>query len=135
MFIDSQTEKQPLLESHAIIIAPEGIDHSSYLELSWALHVGRVLHPGRPLELRCCGDGGELSPAFALSDLIRSDGNIDGICIGRVSSAHSLIWASCNRRFVHPSALLGVHQSHNHRNCGRRHPLLSGRGMPLAPFK
>jgi ATP-dependent protease ClpP protease subunit len=112
-FTDDQQKAQPLLEQHGIIIAPEEINHDTYIELSWALRIGRELHPAQPLEFRCCGVGGESSRSFAIYDLVQQDGNIDGIALGRVSSGHSIIWSGCNRRFVYPTAMVSVHQSKN----------------------
>jgi ATP-dependent protease ClpP protease subunit len=107
---DDQRNEQPLLESHGIIIASVEIDGDAYVELSWALHLGRALHPEKPLELRCHGHGGLAHAALAIADLIIHDGNVDGIAMGEVASAHSYIWAACNRRYVYPNALLGVHR-------------------------
>jgi len=111
MLTDDQKETQPLLEDYGIIIAPEELSHATYAELSWALYVGRKLHPEKPIELRCCGDGGEVALSLALVDLIQADGNVDGICVGQVCSGHSLLWAACIRRFVYPNALLSIHQT------------------------
>jgi len=110
---EDQQKAQPLLEQHGIIITPNEIDHESYIELSWAIQIGRVIHKEKALELRCCGDGGEVHRSLALYDLIRADGNIDGIAIGRVSSGYSVVWSGCNRRFVYPSTLVSIHQAQN----------------------
>jgi ATP-dependent protease ClpP protease subunit len=110
---EDQQKAQPLLEQYGIIVAPNEIDHDTYLELSWALKIGREMHPESPLELRCCGIGGEVSRSFAIYDLVQQDGNIDGIALGRVSSGHTIIWSGCNRRFVYPTALVSIHQTKN----------------------
>jgi len=110
---EDQQKAQPLLEKYGIIITPNEIDHDTYTELSWALQIGREIHKDAPLELRCCGIGGEGHRSFALYDLVRADGNIDGIALGRVSSGYSVVWSGCNRRFVYPSAVIGIHQAKN----------------------
>ena len=110
---ESQEKKQPLLEAYGIIVAPNESDHDTYIEWSWALKIGREIHPECPLEIRCCGIGGEVSRSLALYDLIQADGNIDGIALGRVSSGYSIAWSGCNRRFVYPTAVVSIHQAKN----------------------
>jgi ATP-dependent protease ClpP protease subunit len=107
---DEQKKAQPLLAKWGIIILPEEINHEAYVEFSWALQIGRELHGDKPIELRCCGTGGGSRWSFAIADLIKRDGNIDGILIGEVTSGHSIIWSWCQRRYAYPLASLKVHQ-------------------------
>ncbi len=107
-------ESQPLLERDGIIIMPADVDDDSYFSISLALRLGRKLFPEKPIELRCHGFGGDAGAGFALIDLIKEDGNVDGILLGFAASAHSLIWAACARRYVYPNAVIGVHQAHNY---------------------
>lgn len=106
---DSQRQAQPLLEQFGIIVATTEVNEDFYKEMSWALYLGRKLHPDKPLELRCHGDGGYTRTAFAIVDLIQLDGNIDGVLIGNSCSSHSFIWAACARRYVTPFAIMSVH--------------------------
>lgn len=106
-------ETQPLLESDGIIIMPAEVDDDSYFAISTSLRIARRLFPDRPIELRCHGFGGDAGAGFALIDLIKEDGNVDGILLGFAASAHSLIWAACQRRYVYPNAVIGVHQAHD----------------------
>lgn len=108
---DAQKEKQPLLIGFGIILAPEELDHAAYLELSWALHIARVLHPNKVIELRCCGRGGDGSRAFAVADLIQHDGQVAGIAVGRISSGHSIIWGACQARYAYPNSIVSIHQA------------------------
>ncbi|MHC4646775.1 MAG: ATP-dependent Clp protease proteolytic subunit [Planctomycetota bacterium] len=110
-FIDDQTKSQPLLEQYGIILTPFVIDNDTLKELSWALHVGRELHPNKSLELRCNGDGGSADEALAVAELIRFYGNVDGVALGGISSAHTLIWAACARRYVGPYTTIKIHRS------------------------
>jgi ATP-dependent protease ClpP protease subunit len=106
---DDQRTAQPLLEAFGIIIAPEEVSHASYVQLSWALAVGRALHGDQPLALRCYGDGGDADAALALVDLIQADGNVDGIALGEVSSANATLWVACARRYITPHAMIAIH--------------------------
>lgn len=106
---DDQKKQQPLLETLGIIIAPENIDFDAYLQLSWALALARFFHPDRILELRCHGSGGLVDAGFAIADLICADGNVDGIALGDVASAHTYLWTACARRYVYPNARFSYH--------------------------
>jgi len=108
---DAQREKQPLLERYGILLAPAELDEAAYVEMSWALHLGRALHPDRPLELRCYGIGGNTYATLAIVNLIRDDGRIDGVLVGDAGSGSSIIWAACPRRYVYPLASINVHES------------------------
>ena len=109
---DEQKNSQPLLE-HGIILMPKNVYHEDYINLSWALLLARKSYQDKPLELACYGEGGGINSAFAIYDLVKRDGNIDGIAIGDVSSAHSIVWAACNRRFVYPNSAVSIHQVKN----------------------
>jgi len=128
---DEQKKQQPLLEELGIILAPEEINYDGYLGLTWALILGRSLHPEKALALHCCGVGGDVGYALAIVDLIQEDGNMDGIAIGRASSGHSVVWAACPRRYVYPNARIGVHQVRtgewNNNQTERDYQLSSGR--------
>ncbi len=106
---DGQRATQPLLERFGIILTPPKIEDEAYEQMTWALHLGRALHPDKPLELRCYGEGGDSYAMLAIVNLIRADGNVDGVLVGDAGSASSVIWASCQRRYVHPLASLNVH--------------------------
>jgi ATP-dependent protease ClpP protease subunit len=109
--LDSQREKQPLLEEFGIIILPGNIDEDAYIQMSWSLALGRHLHPDARLILRCWGDGGTASAGLAIADLLRADGNVSGELIGKAQSSSSFIWAACSKRYVYPLAGIGVHSS------------------------
>jgi len=109
--LDDERKAQPLLGQFGIVFMPETLDHAGYQLVSAALVKGRAIFPKKPLALWCNGRGGTVDAALALVDLIQSDGNIDGILIGHVSSAHSVVWASCQRRYTYPHAALQVHQA------------------------
>lgn len=110
---DDQKKAQPLLEGHGIILTPDQIDADSYIALSWAIALGRIMHPRRALELRLSGLGGESRHAFALIDLIQADGNIDGVVLGEANSAHANLWAACARRYVFPHSCVELHRVTN----------------------
>lgn len=106
---ESQRSLQPLLEAFGIITLPPCIDSETYPEILWALKVGRLLHEDEPLKLYIAGYGGEADLTFAISSLIKMDGNIEGHLIGGAHSSHGIIWASCQKRYVYPYSILGVH--------------------------
>jgi ATP-dependent protease ClpP protease subunit len=106
---DDQRKAQPLLESLAIIITPFEINDAFYREMMWALKLGRLIHPKKPLALHCHGNGGTVSTALAIVDLIQQDGNIHGFLLGTATSAHTMIWAACQHRYVYPHAGIEIH--------------------------
>ncbi len=107
---DDQKEKQPLLEQFGIVIVPKDINFNAYHELTWALKIGRHLHPSKVLELQCTGYGGEVLFGLAIVNLIQNDGNIKGIALGSSVSTHSFIWASCADRRIYKTATIGIHE-------------------------
>jgi len=106
---DDQEAAQPLLKQFATILVSGLIDNDTYVEFSWALRLGRVLHPTQPLIVQFNGLGGDVTPALGMADLIQADGNVWGVALGRVCSCLSVLWAACARRYIAPNAALGVH--------------------------
>lgn len=93
------------------IVLPSRIDESA-LALFANLATYAWTHlPGERIELWCAGNGGQADETRAICDLIREHGHFDGILAGVAYSAHSIIWAACDRRYVYPSAQLGVHRT------------------------
>lgn len=100
---DKQIE---LLARHGVLVLPVEIEHETYVLLLEAL-----LHLGdKPLTLYCRGDGGSTRAAHAMCDLIRQHGKVTGMLPGEANSAHGIVWAACEHRYVYPHARLGVHQ-------------------------
>lgn len=108
---EAQREKQPLLERYGIVLAPAEIDTAAYVEMTWALHLARAMHPDRAIELRCYGIGGSTYATLAIANLIRADGRIDGVLVGDAGSGSSIVWAACPQRYVYPFASINVHES------------------------
>lgn len=106
---DAQRSCQPLLEIDGTIIVPPYIDAESYTELTWAIHLGRIMFPDSPLKLRIAGFGGDADLAFAILSLIKADGNFEGHVLGGAHSSHAMIWLSCQKRYVYPYAMIGIH--------------------------
>ncbi len=110
-----------LLEKHGIISLPYDIDHAGYEMVLYALTKGRDLHPEKALRLFCRGNGGFTYDALAMVDLIKQDGNVDGMLAGAAASMSAVVWASCARRFVYPNGRIGIHPvSAGHTDGDRR---------------
>jgi ATP-dependent protease ClpP protease subunit len=110
-----------LLEKHGIISLPHDIDHEAYEMVLYRLTQGRMLHPDMPLRLFCHGNGGFTYDALAMVDLIRADGNVDGMLTGSAASMSAVVWAACARRFVYPNGRIGIHPvSSGHSDGDRR---------------
>lgn len=101
-------ELQPLLDYRTLLL-PDDLDGEAYRNFLWAFKVARELYPTKRLKLYCHGNGGDANIGFALVDLIQQDGRVDGILLGGAYSSHSVVWASCARRFCYPLAGIGVH--------------------------
>jgi ATP-dependent protease ClpP protease subunit len=109
-------EKQPLLENHALIISPADLTDSTIPDLIWALVEARRMYPDREIHFILSGWGGNADPCLGLHDLILQDGNVWGYIFGSANSGHSVVWSGCNRRFVYPNAIMGIHRSYNYFN-------------------
>jgi ATP-dependent protease ClpP protease subunit len=93
-----------------IINTPSGIDGDSFGDMSYLLAVAREENPELPIELRVCGYGGGFNETFGIVELIRADGNVDGVAFGIIMSAHVAIWAACARRWLSVTAGIGIHR-------------------------
>lgn len=97
-------EEQTTLLEQGVIVLPYIIEHETYAMMVEAL----MMHP-KPLKLYCRGGGGDVASAFAIIDLIREHGNVSGMLLGEANSSHGVIWAGCQKRYVYPNGVLGVH--------------------------
>jgi len=104
-----ELEKDYLLCEHGIILLVDEINGDSLKALAEKLIYGREHYQDAPLKLYCRCDGGMTREAWALVNLIRQDGNIEGHMVGDVVSAGAVIWAACQKRYVYPDVLMGLH--------------------------
>lgn len=104
-------EKQPMLARWQVLVAPANIDDDAFPEFVWALAEAREKAGDQPVHLLCRGNDGWVETALGIYDVIRQDGNVHGYLMGMCASGSGLIWAACSKRFVYPSAFLGVHRS------------------------
>lgn len=100
-------DDQKRLLERGVIVLPQYIDHDTYALLVEALVVER---PGDPVQLYCRGDGGSANTALALMDLIEAHGSVTGVLHGAALSAHGMVWAACQQRYVAPRGSLGIHK-------------------------
>lgn len=101
----NDTQKQRL--ANGVFILPDEITHALYEDLLEAL---LVLRPHDEVRLFCRGDGGGTRTTLAIVDLIAQHGNVTGVLHGAAFSAHGLVWASCQRRYVSPNGCIGLHK-------------------------
>lgn len=64
-----------------------------------------------PIYINCTGDGGDINTAFGIAGIITTIGNVVGVVSGMCTSAHSVVWASCDTRYVAPFSAMQVHST------------------------
>lgn len=104
-------QQQPLITlSPPMILFPSIVDEGTFFMLSWALELARDYHgEDVPILMRINGWGGHTSQMFSIVDLLQMDRNVYGYLYGENYSAHTIVWASCPKRFVFPNASLNIH--------------------------
>lgn len=117
-------ETQKALLAKGVVVLPNRIEHEVYEYVLEAL----AIRPEQVV-MYCKGDGGDVSSALAIVDLIQQHGNVVGMLPGEANSSHATIFAGCQERYVYPNGFMGVHQiawdSHNGRLDSHNLRLLS----------
>jgi ATP-dependent protease ClpP protease subunit len=117
-------ETQKALLEKGIVVLPNHINHEVYEYVLEAL----MLRPEQ-IVMYCKGDGGDVSSALAIVDLIQQHGHVVGMLPGEANSSHATIFSGCSERYVFPNGVIGVHQiawdSHNGRLDSHNLRLLS----------
>lgn len=107
-------ETQKALLAKGVVVLPNRIEHEVY---EYVLEA--VTTRPEQIVMYCKGDGGDVSSALAIVDLIQQHGNVVGMLPGEANSSHATIFAGCQERYVYPNGFMGVHQiawdSHNGR--------------------
>lgn len=116
------TENTPLEQSHSQALADAGmyvfmgeVDHDSVKPvIEWILHENFVSKKKRKeLLLMICSAGGDIEPAFALIDVMRSSNiHIKTVGLGQIASAGLMIFlaGSPGRRILTPNTSILSHQ-------------------------
>jgi len=107
-------ETQKALLETGMVVLPNYISHEVYETVLEAL----AMRPEQVV-MYCKGDGGDVSSALAIVDLIQKHGDVVGMLPGEANSSHATIWAGCKERYVYPNAVMGVHQVAWDRHEGR----------------
>lgn len=92
------------------MVLPPSIDGQFYKEFVDWLSKMRDMGEKNPY-IVCTGNGGDLTFALAICDLIKFHGNITGFLVGQANSCHCDIFMACNERYFTQSAGLGFHLS------------------------
>lgn len=100
-------DTQKKLLARGVIVLPDVLEHSVYELFVEALVIDR---PTDEIRVYCKGKGGDSRTAFAIVDLITQHGNVTGVLVGEAMSSHVPIWASCQRRYVSPHGVIGLHR-------------------------
>lgn len=118
MAIDTETsDKSPgqLLQENGMYVFMGEVDHDSVKPLiEWILHENYVAKKKRKeLLLMICSEGGDIEPAFALIDVMRSSNiHIKTVGLGQIASAGLMIFlaGSPGRRILTPNTSILSHQ-------------------------
>ena len=105
---DSLNSRQPLLTS-GIVFTYDSIDYETFPEIVYALAEARFHAQEQPIRYFITSHGGYADVALALYDFMRGMGNIHTYLFGAVESAAVILFAGGTRRFISPSAAIGVH--------------------------
>jgi ATP-dependent protease ClpP protease subunit len=107
-------ETQGKLLEKGVAVLPNHISHEVYEYVLEAL----AMRPEQ-IVMYCKGDGGDVSSALAIVDLIQQHGNVVGLLPGEANSSHATVFAGCKERYVFPNGVIGVHQIAWDRHEGR----------------
>lgn len=95
------------------IMLPTSIYGEAAVNFVEAFFAIRSYEKTLPIELFVSGSGGEIGAVITMVNLIQNDGNVNGHLIGTGISGHSIVWASCNKRYVYPYSSLQVHAAYD----------------------
>lgn len=94
-----------LLERYHVLILPMEFGASF-----WPVFLEAVLMHPEPITLHCAGAGGDAHTLFQMISLIRQHGRFTGVLNADAASAHSLLFAACQTRYVSPLGSISVHR-------------------------
>lgn len=105
-------EQKIRAEKRGVVVLPQEIDYNAMHAVLTLLEYARSgAKEDDPISLMISGDGGDYDFAISIINGLKSDGNVHGVVIGRATSAHALVWASCQKRIISPLAFIGIHQA------------------------
>lgn len=90
-----------------IIVLPEAIDSDFASQFKIVI---ALADPTAPIWVHCDGFGGDINATRSIMSFIHAwPEKTIGVITTKCDSSHSLIWSSCNERYVGKYASLGVH--------------------------
>lgn len=98
---------QPMLDK-GIIVCPDMAEEFLFHEAITAFQ-SAVRDADGWIEMWINGSGGSTTYETAICDLIAHHGKVKGVLFGEADSANGIVWATCQRRYVQPNSILGVH--------------------------
>lgn len=109
MTTKSELEADFLLNECGIIVFPESIDGT--VTLDWLIaRLEYMATKGQfTPKIYFRSDGGDSRVGLAMANYIKQHGNVHGYMIGDTFSSAATVWASCAKRFVWPTARMGIH--------------------------
>jgi ATP-dependent Clp protease protease subunit len=126
---DTIKDHTQALADNGMYVFMGAVDHESVKPIiEWILHENFVVKKKRKeLLLMICSEGGDMSAAFALIDVMRSSNTfIKTVGLGQIASAGLLIFlaGSPGRRVLTPNTSIMSHQYH-WGSDGKHHELLA----------
>ncbi len=94
-----------LLVRYGVLITPAEISGDF-----WPVFVEAVMMHPKPITLHCSGEGGSAFTLYQLIGLIRQHGRFIGVLHADAASAHSILFAACQSRYVSPLGSISVHR-------------------------
>ena len=94
-----------ILARYDVLITPAEISGDF-----WPVFVEAVMMHPKPIMLHCSGEGGSAFTLYQLIGLIRQHGRFIGVLHADAASAHSILFAACQTRYVSPLGSISVHR-------------------------
>lgn len=94
-----------ILERYHVLMLPAEINGAF-----WPIFLEAVLSHPAPITMHCAGGGGDAWVLFQMISMIQQHKAFTGVLLADAASAHSILFAACQSRYVSPFGSISVHR-------------------------